>query len=397
MKRLAVAAITLLTVAPALLASVTGVALAGNTRQPTSRTAVEAVTVGAKQIAAGSFSSYAIKRNGSLWAWGANALGELGLGNTKNHLLPQRVGRATTWTTLAAGEMFCLALRSDGSLWAWGANADGQLGLGGGSNAPRLSPKRVGISLWRAIGAGMNFSVAIKRDGSLWAWGNNDAGQLGVGDTEPRSRPTRVGRGNDWKAIAVGFGNVLALKRNGSLWAWGDNTLGQLGIGTADELAHPRPIRIGAGRTWMAISTDIFSFALRRDGSLWAWGANADGQLGLGDRVDHLAPTRVGSANNWRAIAAGNVFTLALKRNGSLWAWGDNETGDLGLGDKVTRYRPTRVGKGTTWTRIAASCEFGLALKVDGSLWAWGRGYNGQLGLGDRRDRLSPTRVTRLR
>jgi alpha-tubulin suppressor-like RCC1 family protein len=271
-------------------------------------------------------------------------------------------------------------------------------------NHPR--PTRVGSAAWRVIGAGTEFSAGIRRDGSLWTWGSNFLGELGIGSSDAnRWVPTRVGNENDWKTIAVGYDWVLALKNDGSLWAWGGNDGGQLGIGSSDSppdnehpgVPHPTPIRIGSDTDWSAVyAGGSGSFALKRDGSLWAWGGNGDGQLGVGDTLDHWVPTRVGTATDWRTLADGSGYCQALKRNGSLWAWGENDSGQLGLGDTASRHRPTRVGHSTQWLRIAAG-HASLAVKRDGTVWSWGDNFTGQLGLGDRHNRTAPTRITRLR
>jgi trimeric autotransporter adhesin len=377
MKRLTMVRSTLCALAAAALVLAAGVAFAD--ARPGIQTGARTATAGTAQIGAAWFASYAIERDGSLWAWGANRLGELGLGDTKRRLSPQRVGAGTAWTRVAGGDQFCLALKRDGSLWAWGSNDMGQLGLGRGSNAPRLRPRRVGSGLWKAIGAGSEFSIGIKRDGSLWAWGNNYLGQLGLGDKDTRWLPTRVGHERSWTSVAVGYLFVLALKRDGSLWAWGDNG--------NDEPAHLRPTRLGSDFGWTTVSAGgALSLGVKRDGSLWTWGEGAAG-----------APVRIGTRSDWRAVAADGNHGLALKRDGSLWAWGENASGELGVGDRTDHPNPTRVGRSTAWTKIIVGNGFSLALRRDASLWAWGWNYNGQLGLGDRRDRLVPTRVTRLR
>lgn len=189
----------------------------------------------------------------------------------------------------------------------------------------------------------------------------------------------------DWAAVAAGYEHSLALKTDGSLWAWGGNMFGQLGL--RDTHKRLKPVRVGTGRAWATISAADQSLALKRDGSLWAWGSNEFGQLGLGDTRNRLRPARVGTQKDWTAIAAGGFHSLGLQSDGSLWAWGEKFAGGLG---KLT---PTRVGTGNDWTAIAAGYEHSLALKADGSLWAWGWNYWGDLGLGDTHDRLKPTRV----
>ncbi len=376
--------------------------LAGPAAPQASASGTRALTTSRAQIVAGAYSGYAIKPDGSLWAWGLNNEGQLALGDTKSRRLPTHVGRSVGWATLSAIGEHCLAVKVDGSLWAWGANDTGQLGIGTSGkygNRPRLRPQRVAGGGWKAAGAGEEFSIALKRDGSLWAWGNNNLGVLGLStSTGSYHVPTRVGMGNDWQAIAVGESYVLALKRDGSLWSWGDNSLGCLGLGTSDDLAHPTPTQVGSDTDWTAISAGgVVSLAIKRDGSLWSWGANAEGQLGLGDTVSRSVPTRVGTGNSWKAIAAAQEGGLALKRNGSLWSWGENFSGELGIGHTHgTRKSPTRVG-GSGWAKIAAGNSFSLALKANGTYWAWGNDHVGQLGLAVLGQRVVPRRIVGLR
>ncbi len=384
-----------------ILAAPANRALAGPTASKASGAEAMASTVARARIVAGYISGYAIKPDGSLWAWGDNTFGQLGLGDHRNRHVPTRVGRSTGWATIAAWS-HCLAIKRDGSLWAWGDNDSGQLGIDPNNRYPHLSPRRVGSRLWKAVGVGDEFSVAIRRDGSLWAWGNNENGDLGIGSHASGSPlRRRVGTDTNWKAIAVGYDWVIALKSDGSLWAWGEG-VDSLGLGTSDGLAHPTPARIGSDSDWTAVAGGLGpSFALKRDGSLWAWGGNSQGGLGVGDTAEHLVPTRVGTGTTWKTVVAGQVGGLALQRDGSLWSWGDNGHGQLGLGttDDLAHPTPTRVGTSTHWVKIAAGNVgdlFSLGLTANGSFWAWGSDYRNQLGLKVRHNHSLPTRIAGL-
>ncbi len=133
------------------------------------------------------------------------------------------------------------------------------------------------------------------------------------------------------------------------------------------------------------------TLAIQKDGSLWAWGRNDYGQLGLGDTTDRIAPVQVGTGTKWVAVAAGGDHSLGLTIDGRLWAWGNNEAGQLGLGNANEKWCPTLVGTG--YVAVAAGAYHSLGLKADGSLWAWGWNNYGQLGLGDTTNRLSPTQI----
>ena len=345
-------------------------------------------------LSAGSNHSMAIGINGSLWAWGRNSEGQLGVGTmtmNSHSDVPIRVGTSDDWSAVSVGDDHTIALRTDGSLWSWGANWNSQ--LGDGANVNRAAPARIGTDYdWIAISAGVQNSLAIRADGSLWAWGANWGGQLGDGTTMNRTIPTRVGVDNDWVAISTGGFHSLGLRTNGSLWAWGANWGGQLGNGTFTDATYPT--QIGMDKDWIDISAGwTHSMALKTDGSLWTWGENHGGQLGDGTTTNRAAPARVGADNDWAAISASGTHNLALKADGSLWAWGSNWNGQLGSGTTTNRLAPTRVGADYDWVIAAASSGHSLASQADGSIWAWGWNGNFQLGDGTNTDRLSPVRI----
>lgn len=316
-----------------------------------------------QDVSAGGGSVLAIDGDGSLWAWGSNWLGQLGLGDTDDRATPTQVGTDTDWAAVDVSAIHALGLKTDGTLWAWGANWSGQLGTG--DTTDQLTPVQIGTdSDWVAVSAGGGFSLALKGDGTLWSWGANNFGELGQGDTLARWSPTRVGTDNDWVAIsaAPNDGHGFALKAGGTLWAWGYNEDGQLGLG---DVVSPRlaPVQVGTDTDWLRVvaASDRGGFALKSNGTLWAWGANGSGQLGLGDRSDRLVPTQVGSST-WIAVAPSGSHTLGLQADGTLWAWGGNWSGQLGLGDTLSRFVPTQVGS-STWSAVAAGDGFSLALR----------------------------------
>ncbi|HET6494218.1 MAG TPA: hypothetical protein VFH61_02500, partial [Thermoleophilia bacterium] len=281
----------------------------------------------------------------------------------------------------AHGSDSTLLIKPNGSLWAWGRNDYGQLGDGTTTGSPVAI--RVGAATdWRAVACGDQFSLGIRSDGSLWAWGENTYGSLGLGDIAHRSTPQRVGSSTAWVAVAGGNDHALALRGDGTLWAWGHNASGQLGLGdTADVLA---PAQVGSATDWDAVSCGAdFSAALKDDGTLWTWGHNSRSQLGLGDTDGRLEPTQVGGDPDWTSVQCGDEDARALKSGGTLWAWGYNSFGQLGLGDKKIRTTPTQVGSDTDWAEIACGDDHTVARKSGGSLWACGDNTYGQLGQGD--------------
>jgi len=314
-------------------------------------------------ISAGGNHSFALKADGSLWAWGHNWYGQLGDGSTRDASFPKLIGN--DFVSISAGWDKTVAIKSDGSLWIWGSNYYGNEYFNVQESSS--TPIQLGNG-FTAISAGGVHSLALKANGSLWAWG---LGRLGNGTTTRSAIPIEIGSG--FSAISAGYNHSLALKTDGSLWAWGDNLYGQLGDGTTADSLTPKQI----GTDFVAIAAgDSFSVALKADGGLWTWGKNAVGQLGDGTTKNSNTPIQIGSG--FSAIAAQGLDCLALKPDGSLWTWGYSRTGYVNGILKST----TPVQIGSDFSAITAGGSHSLALKTDGSLWAWGSNSYGQLGDG---------------
>jgi alpha-tubulin suppressor-like RCC1 family protein len=363
-----------------------------------------------KIISARASHAMAIKDDGSLWAWGSGRYGQLGVGNNNvENTKPVRVGN-DTWKDVASGGHIgehSVGIKADGSLWAWGSNLYGQLGDGKGGDysdeADRNTPVRIGTeNTWRTVAAGCFHSVAIKTDGSLWAWGDNSSGQVGDGSTDTRNAPVRVGNDRNWKTVVAGFGFTVAIKDDGSMWAWGGNESGRIGVGSVEDNNYVTPTRIGTDNNWQYVSAGYdFALAVKTDGSLWAWGNNNFGQAGNGKSGDNAIeprPVKIGN-DTWKTVAAGREHTLAVRTDGSLWAWGKNDEGQLGDGTNTNRSNPVRIGNDTNWLIATAGYGFNAAVKVeysprtDGSLWTWGSGDYGVLGNGTNQARRTPGRI----
>lgn len=333
-------------------------------------------------VVAGGSHSLAVAEDGSLWSWGRNDHGQLGQGDMADRAAPTQVGDNTDWLAVAAGKSHSLALKKDGTLWAAGSDEYGQLGMPDEENATFW---RVGADEdWVAIAAGDDFSVAIRADRTLWAWGRNQFGQIGNGSTDDQHRPVRLA-GEDWIQVAAGAGHVVAVKADGTLWSWGDNAFGQLGHGDVGT-SVTQPKQVDATGRWLLAAAGLggsATLAIKDDGTLWAWGRNLDGELGLGEDVEAAKPQKVGEAMDWVGIATGAGFSFALDADGDLWATGTNALGRLGIGEpgEHNRYEFVRT-LGNWWEFVSAGAGHTLAIGPEGLLYAWGSNEFGQLGLG---------------
>lgn len=371
-----------------------------------------------KRLATGMNSTHsaAIRADDTLWLWGSNSHGQLGNGTQTSNTTPTQLG-TSKWRHISCGRNFTCGLTSNGDLWVWGNDEEGQVSFSQQSpGAVRLAPEQrgpawramevncgrshtlirmdtnyvmaVGANEWGQLGinsfaspnssdigelwaraAGGNIhSVGVRLDGSLWTWGDNTQGQLGVGSsyTTTQRKPLRVGTANDWKDAAAGLNHTAAIKTDGTLWAWGKNDTNQVTSGTT--ALHYLPVQVGASMTWAAVAAGAgHTVGLRQDGSLWAWGANANGQLGDGTTTARSAPVPVAVDGPWTAVSCGESATFALRQGGTLWAWGQNG-GHRGLGtiSRPTRILPAAVAQAVTFNP-PASVPMGRVLTLQAS------------------------------
>jgi alpha-tubulin suppressor-like RCC1 family protein len=339
-----------------------------------------------------------------MWAWGVNSSGALGLRDQISRSSPVQVGSLTNWKMVSCVSSTA-AITTNGALWTWGANY-GQLGQNNTTNIS--SPVQVGsLTNWKQVSCGRSSGsfgemCAIKTDGTLWTWGKNTVGGLGLNDTTNRSSPVQVGILTNWKQVSCSDDHTAAIKTDGTLWTWGYNYLGQLGLG---NLTHrSSPVQVGSLTNWKQVT--IFgnrTAAIKTDGTLWTWGYNYLGKLGLNDVTSRSSPTQVGSLTNWKLVACGLYHTAAIKTDGTLWTWGSqldlfesSSSGALGLNDLTNRSSPTQVGSLTNWKLVECGLSHTAAIKTDGTLWTWGFNKYGTLGLGNVVNRSSPTQVGSL-
>lgn len=248
---------------------------------------------------------------------------------------------------------------------AWGLNSSGQLGLG--DITDRSSPVQIGLG-YNIISSGSDNNLAIKSNNTLWAWGNGSFGKLGLGNTTTRSSPTQVGALTTWATAACGGSVSMAIKTDGTLWTIGGyNYYGQLGIGAEGVgtfVGISSPQQVGALTDWLRVSSGGYHcLAVKTDNTLWSWGYNSQGTLGVGDTIHKSSPVQVGSGYN--SISTGYYHSLAIKTNGTLWSWGANNGssgGALGLGDTTNRSSPVQVGAQANWSNVSVGTSHILAI-----------------------------------
>ena len=425
-------------------------------------------------VAAGPTTTVAIAEDGTLWAWGLNANGEAGDGTQNPIDAPTQVNNLHTFTSVAAGASATYALDDDGNLYSWGKDSYGALG-NGSPTANVLTPAKVGSKRWAQVSSGASdhacaiddvgalycwgrnssgqwragtssanaptrvrieedpetvlaeadlvfaqvavskeHQIVIDQFGDLWAWGNNGRGQLGLGDTAPRTTPTSVtGTDNsaqfgavDVVSIAASAYNSYAIDSLGHLWAWGDNDDGTVGDGTA-EIARTFPVRAASGAFFVNVAgNQSAAYAIDRDGYMYAWGANNLGQQGRGEvgGGTTLAPTKLATESRFLTISTPSASTSssqqrvwALDSTHRAWGWGAGSAYAWGTGNDDASNRPTAeqfsLPTSVDVVDIAAGSSHSLALTEDYDLFAFGANGQGQLGDGTTAPSTTPKLV----
>lgn len=355
-----------------------------------------------------------IKSDGSLWMWGTNHMGELGDGTVDTSpdkaVYNKNVDKASPIkvmddvTSVSLGANHTLAIKSDGSLWAWGWNMFGAIGDGTTDNV-RNKPVKIMDGVV-SCSAGSEFSAAVKSDGSLWMWGANSFGMLGDGTTENRLKPVKIM--NDVLSVSAGDNHTAAITKDGSLWVWGEGISGQIGDGLEENTLVPVKalddvvsVNVTGGFTYDS-GDKLYGItaAIKKDGSLWIWGCNSgmfySGILGLGSEKaseNKNVPTKL--MDNVKQVALCSEHAAVVKNDGSLWTWGWNLMGELGSGKSGSGTGsnvPVKVMDSGV-SAAAAGLQFTAIIKNDGSLWTCGNNEIGQLGDGTTKNRASFTKI----
>jgi alpha-tubulin suppressor-like RCC1 family protein len=269
------------------------------------------------------------------------------------------------------------------TLYFWGRNAPvGISGTNDSVDLPRSSPVQIGTSSWNLVSVGQYGTAAVQTNGTLWTWGSDGVGSLGRPDKINRSSPTQVGSLTTWSQVAMGTYHTVAIKTDGTLWSWGSAGGGRLGNNNNNYSSSSSPVQIGLGTTWSKVAvTSSASFAIKTDGTLWVWGPNSVGQLGLNlpTTTYRSSPTQVSSpnGNSWTTIGTGSFTVGAITSDGSLYTWGSdiNNFGNLGINALGNRSQPTQVSG--SWSKIDMTTgDTGfVGIKTNGTLWITGQGF----------------------
>ena len=326
-----------------------------------------------KQVSGG-LSPAAIKTDGTLWTWGYNSYGNLGVNDNTHRSTPVTTfAGGTNWKQVASGTRHTAAIKTDGTLWTWGGAIDLFGALGTNDNTNRYTPVTTfaGGTNWKQVYVFGNYTAAIKTDGTLWTWGRNAYGNLGVNDNTHRSTPvTTFAGGTNWKQVSAGYIHCAAIKTDGTLWTWGNNAYGRLG--TNDSTQRDTPVTTFAGGTnWKQVSGGgNYTAAIKTDGTLWTWGYNGYGNLGVNDNTHRNTPvTTFAGGTNWKQVSGGRFTSTAIKTDGTLWTWGENTYGNLGTNNNTHRSTPvTTFAGGTNWKQVSGGSYITAAIKTSDDL-----------------------------
>ena len=305
------------------------------------------------------FNYLALKSDGTLWSWGRNTSGTIGKNDRTNRSSPTQIGTGTDWRMIGGmGSEANLATKTDGTLWAWGYNGTGEAGQNT-TTSGLSSPTQIPGTTWKKVNRAKSQSTAqggaVKTDGTLWMWGNNNQGNLAQNNLTQRSSPTQVGTDTTWDDIFSGGYANFGLKTDGTLWSWGKNAYGILGLNSGpNNQRFSSPVQIGTNTNWKFVDTEVYTrgvaVALKTDGTLWSWGYNNSGELGKNNRTAYSSPIQI--PGTWAQAAGVNQGVVAIKTDGTLWAWGKNNgmDGQLGKNQNATNWSsPTQIGTNTNW------------------------------------------------
>jgi alpha-tubulin suppressor-like RCC1 family protein len=340
-------------------------------------------------VSAGTLGTCALRQDTSLWCWGNNTYGQLRFADLGDRVTPTEVS-GTNWKTVSCAQTHACGIRQDGTLSCWGSNGAGQ--LGGASSTAAFQTFDFPDGSWQNVSAGSYYTCGVKADATLWCWGDNTFGQLGTGTGQSSSVPLQI-VGTGFVQASSRFLHTCAVKQDGTLWCWGFNAYQQVGVDNVAPVLQPGQI---AGSDWTKVATGFYhSCALKQGGSLWCWGGNGVGQLGsaavaMGAQAKTSTPVQV--TGTWATVVGGESYTCGIMSDQTLWCWGDNTHGQLGIASQTSQGTPAQVAPGRAFVDVSAGQSHTCAVSTDGSLWCWGDNTNGQLGIGSNQTSRFPSK-----
>jgi alpha-tubulin suppressor-like RCC1 family protein len=361
-------------------------------------------------IAVGGAQACWIPADGTLWCWGDNGAGELARSARLDpgESLPLRIGSESHWQSVSAGAAHECAIKQDGTLWCWGDNTFFESAPLGNGQAATTPTQPLPGTAWAGVSCGDGFTCGIQVSGRLFCWGDNVQGQSGIGGESLQRPDEDIDKNVLWSVVAAGDFHACAVRRDGTLWCWGDDQRGQLGDSPATAIVYDEEsenqhlnglTQVGTSTNWITVAAgNSHSCGLQSDGTLSCWGANDRGQLGVTTPVIS-GPVVVPSPTphqKWTTIAIGGSSTCATLSDATLWCWGDNRYGEVGLGDAPDGSRPsfvdspTQVGTDNTWRVPAVGEQSACAAHIDGTAACWGFDGLGQVGDNDPQSKEAP-------
>lgn len=310
-----------------------------------------------------------------LYSWGSNLCGKFGDGTTICTVTPTQEITTSNWCQVAKVNIHGSAIKTDGTVWSWGWNAYG--GLGDNSTTNKSSPVQelTSSTNWCYISVGsQNATAGVKTNGTIWSWGSGECGEIGNNAVLRVSSPVQeITSSTNWCHVMSHFEHKSGIKTDGTLWLWGENVCGQLGLN--DVINRSSPVQeITSGTAWVKTSSNACAtFALKTDGTIWGWGNNSYST----NLAKYSSPVQeVSSSSNWCFISAGYHTVGGIKTDGTIWNWGRNDAGTLATNTSTNSNSPVQeFSSSTNWKNMPESYYWGpSAIKTDGTLWLWG--YN---------------------